>query len=70
MGEATGTVDWDAYVDAMAPAVGLAIAAEWRPGVTRFLGLAAGMAATLAEVELGDDTLELDALLTLPGERA
>lgn len=59
------TVDWNAYVDAMAPAVGLAIAPEWRPGVVRFLGLAAGMAATLATVEFGD-TLELDAVLALP----
>ena len=30
-----------------------------------FLGLAAGMAATLATVEFGD-TLELDAVLALP----
>lgn len=58
-------VDWGAYVDAVAPAVGLDIAADWRPGIVRFLDLAAGMAATLEAVELGD-ALELDAVLVLP----
>ena len=63
--EATAT-DWDAYLDAVAPAVGLTVDPVWRPGVTRFLALAATMAARLATVELGDDTLELDATLVLP----
>ncbi len=62
---AVGEADWDAWIDAVAPRLGLAVAPEWRPGVARFLGLAAGMAATLDAVELGDH-LELDAVLVLP----
>lgn len=69
MGAPADATDWTAYVDVVAPTVGLAIAPEWRPGVARFLGLAAGMAATLEAVEFGD-TLELDAVLALPGEGA
>jgi len=61
------TVDWDTWIDAVAPALGLPVDAAWRPGVARFLGLAAGMAALVEAVELGD-SLDLDALLTLPEE--
>lgn len=57
--------DWDAWIDAVAPRLGLVIEPAWRPGVARFLGLAAGMAATLEAVDLGDH-LELDASLVLP----
>lgn len=57
--------DWDAWIDATAPVLGLAIEPEWRAGIARFLGLAAGMAATLDAADLGDH-LELDAVLVLP----
>ena len=63
------TVDWETWIDAVAPALGLPVEAEWRPGVARFLGLAAGMAAVLEAVDLGD-TLDLDAVLTLPEARS
>ena len=61
-----GAADWDAYIDAVAPAVGLALDPGWRPGVARFLALAAGMAARLEAVDLAEDHLELDAVLVLP----
>lgn len=60
-----GATDWNAYLDVVAPAVGLALEPAWRPGVARFLDLAAEMAARLEAVDLGD-TLELDATLILP----
>jgi Protein of unknown function (DUF4089) len=59
-------VDWEAYLDAVAPAVRLPVDPAWRGGVARFLGLAAEMAATLEAVELADDHLDLDAVLVLP----
>ena len=62
-GEAT---DWEPYVDALAPVMGLRLDPAWRPGVARGVGLAAGMAATLDAVGLGDDHLDVDAVLTLP----
>jgi hypothetical protein len=62
----TTTVPDEAYLDAMAAAVGLAIDPAWRPGVLRFLGLAAGMAALVEAVPLADDHLDLDAVLLLP----
>lgn len=58
--------EWEAYVDAVAPAVGLVIRPEWRPGVVRFLGLAAEMAATLERAGLSADHLDVDAVLRLP----
>ena len=60
-------VDWETWIDVVAPTLGLPVEAGWRPGVARFLGLAADMAAVLEAVELGD-SLDLDAVLTLPGE--
>ena len=59
-------MDWEAYLDAVVPAVGLPVDPGWRGGVARFLGLAAEMAATLEAVELADDHLDLDAVLVLP----
>ncbi len=47
--------DADAYVDAASALVGLTIAEAHRPGVLRFLELAARMADTLERVDLGDD---------------
>lgn len=57
---------WDPFIDAAAAAGSLAIAPEWRPGVARFLALAAGMAARLEAVPLPEDHLALDATLHLP----
>jgi hypothetical protein len=49
----------DAYIDAASALLDLEIADTWRPGVTRFLGLAAGMAALLDTVALDDGALDL-----------
>ena len=62
-------MDWEAYLDAVAPAVGLPVDPDWRGGIVRFLGLAAEMAATLDAVALADDHLELDAVLVLQEAR-
>jgi hypothetical protein len=43
---------WGAYLDASAAALELPIAADHRPGVLRFLALAAGFAAQLDAVPL------------------
>jgi len=59
-------VDWEAYLDGVAPAVGLPVNPCWRSDIVRFLGLAAEMAATLEAVDLADDHLDLDAVLVLP----
>ena len=42
----------EAYVDAVAPALGLALDPAHRSGVLQFLALAAGMADTVARVPL------------------
>jgi hypothetical protein len=59
-------VDWEAYLDAVAPAIGLPVDPDWRDGICHFLGLAGEMAATLDAVDLVDDRLDLDAVLVLP----
>ncbi|TVQ34383.1 MAG: DUF4089 domain-containing protein [Geminicoccaceae bacterium] len=51
--------DPDAWIDAMAPVVGLPIGDLERPGVRTFLGVAKGMADLLDAVELPDDELAL-----------
>ena len=52
--------DWDpdAWIDAMAPVVGLEVSEAQRPGVRTFLEIAKGMAERLEQVELPDDKLE------------
>jgi hypothetical protein len=52
------TMDWDAYVDAQAALLGLPIAPEHRPGVVRYLQLAAGMAPRVTDFALapGDES--------------
>ncbi len=45
---------FDAHIDAASTLVGLTIAESHRPGVARFLALAAEMAGTLETVDLGD----------------
>ncbi len=48
----------DAWIDAMAPALGLEVDEEQRPGVRTFLLIAKGMADRLEAVDLPDDKLE------------
>ena len=57
----------DAYIDAAAGLMGLAIAPDHRPGVRRFLGIAAEMAAVLDQVPLDDGALELAPAYLPPG---
>jgi hypothetical protein len=64
----TRATDWETWIDVTAPALGLVIEPDWRPEVARFLGLAAGMAATVEAAPLADDRLDLDAVLVLPVE--
>ncbi|TPE53706.1 DUF4089 domain-containing protein [Amaricoccus solimangrovi] len=64
-----GPTDWETYLDAMTPAVGLTLDPASRAGVIRFLGLAAEMAARLEAVEFAPDALDLDATLALPEPR-
>jgi hypothetical protein len=52
-------VNLDAYIDSTSAVVGLTIAEEYRPGVARFLALAAEMADLLDAVELDDGELAL-----------
>jgi hypothetical protein len=51
--------DWDtdAWIDAMAPVVGLEVTDAQRPGVRTFLAIAKGMAEQLERVDLPDDEL-------------
>jgi hypothetical protein len=42
----------EAYVDAMAAAIGLPIAPEHRPGVVRYVAMVAALAPSLMETEL------------------
>jgi hypothetical protein len=50
--------DADAWIDAIAPVVGIEVTDEQRPGVRTFLAIAKGMAAQLEAVDLPDDKLE------------
>lgn len=47
--------DLEHYIDAASAVVGLTITEDQRPGVARFLGLAAEMAEALEAVDLGDE---------------
>ena len=49
----------DGYIDAASALLDLRIADAWRPGISRYLGLAAGMAALLEAVDLDDGALDL-----------
>jgi hypothetical protein len=62
--------DPDAYIDAVAAAVGLAVAEADRPGVARFLALAAEMAAVLETVPLDDAELALAPVFLPPDAEA
>ncbi|MBX3536648.1 MAG: DUF4089 domain-containing protein [Chelatococcus sp.] len=59
MSEAKREFDPAAHLDAIAPALGLTITAEQRPGVIRFLATAEAMARIVQAVPVGEDTLEL-----------
>lgn len=59
MSEAKLEFDPAAHLDAMAPALGLAITAEQREGVIRFLAAAHAMAKIVHEAPIGEDRLEL-----------
>ena len=59
-------MDTERYMDAAAGLIDLPLAPEWRPGVVRFLGLAAEMAAVLEAVPLDDAHLELASVFALP----
>ena len=61
--------DADAWIDAVAPVVGVAVSEVERPGVRTFLALAKSMADCLDEVELPDDELALAPVFT-PEDRA
>ena len=54
------------YVEAASELLDLPIAAEWRPGVARFLGMAAEMAAMLDAVALDEDDLAPAPVFRLP----
>jgi Protein of unknown function (DUF4089) len=51
--------DPDRHIDAVAPAAGLTITADQRPGVIRFLTVAHAMAAQVFAAPLAQDTLEI-----------
>ncbi len=57
-------MDLDSYVDAVAEVMDLPIASDWKPGVVRFLGLAAEMAAVLESVPLDDADLVMAPVYT------
>lgn len=57
----------DAWIDAAAAPLGLAIAAAHRPGVRRFLAIAGEMAATLDRAALDEDEPALAPIYTPPG---
>jgi hypothetical protein len=59
-----GDRDAEAWIDAMAPVVGLVITEEARPGVRTFLAVAATMADRLEAVEIADDELWLAPVFT------
>lgn len=52
--------DPDTYIDVVAPALGLDIPAEARPGVRQFLHLAAAMAGRVQAAPLDEAALDLD----------
>ncbi|MGC3986561.1 MAG: DUF4089 domain-containing protein [Pseudorhodoferax sp.] len=61
----------EAYVDAAAPALGLALAPAHRPGVLQFFALAAVMADTVARVPLAPhDETAVHFTPTAPGDAA
>jgi hypothetical protein len=62
------TWDEDAWIDALAPVVGVVVTEVERPGVRTFLALAKAMAETLETVDLPDDELLLAPVFTPEAE--
>lgn len=61
----------EAYVDAVAAALGLPLAPEHRPGVLRYFGLAAEMAALVHGLPLSTHDEPAGAFVPIePGDRA
>lgn len=60
--------DPDAWIDAMAPVMGLVITDDQRPGVRTFLEIATAMAAKLEDADLPDDELAPAAVFTPEAE--
>ena len=60
------STDLDAWIDAGSAAVGITVAEAWRPGVARFLALAAEMAAVVEAVPLDEAALDLAPVFRLP----
>ena len=58
--------DPDTHIDALAPALGLEIRPEWRPGIAGFLRIAADMARLVEEVV--DDATAEAAPVYRPGD--
>jgi hypothetical protein len=56
----------DAYIEGASALIGLPVAEAHRPGVARFLALAAEMAAVLEAVPLEEDELAPAPVFTLP----
>ena len=54
----TAVSDWQAYLEAMAPAVGLEIRDEWKLSVASYLAMAATNAALYANLPFDDATDE------------
>jgi hypothetical protein len=62
----SGPVEPDAWIDAASATVGLPVADAYRPGVRRYLALAAEMAALTEAVALDDGELALAPVFRLP----
>lgn len=60
----------DSYITTVSAMVGLTIAEPHRPGVARFLSIAAQMAAVLEAVPLEDGELAMAPVYRLPGADA
>jgi hypothetical protein len=61
------SLDWQAYVRAMEPVVGLTVEDAWRAEVARYLAMAASNAALFADLPL-DEALDEAAPVFVPGQ--
>lgn len=59
--------DWQAYIDAVAPTVGLEIRQEWKLGVASFIALAFSNASLFADLPF-DDAKDEAAPVFRPGD--
>ena len=65
MEKQTFAFDPERYLDAAAPAAGLVVTSAHRPGVIRYLQIAHGMAARLAQAPVDPDVIEPAPVFTL-----